>query len=148
MWYKMKRQDIVTLALNWATVVKQATGQDVIIYSCPGAWAQVIGTNGAPLLNGRAIWIARYPSDGGPDKDALWPANSWNTTWCMPALFGGASYPSSAYNVSDFWQFSETGRLSENPITCTDQSDPFAGQLDLDYIPIRDGHFETVFGIH
>jgi hypothetical protein len=66
----------------------------------------------------------------------------------MPTLFGGASYPSAVYNVPDLWQFSETGRLEENPITCHGQSDPFAGQLDLNYIPVRDALFETVFGIH
>jgi GH25 family lysozyme M1 (1,4-beta-N-acetylmuramidase) len=149
MWYKMKnQQDIATLALNWVNAVKEATGQDVIIYSSPGAWAQVIGTTGRQLLEGRAIWIARYPSDGGPDKDSRWPTGSWNATWNMPTLFGGASYPSAVYNVPDLWQFSETGRLEENPITCHGQSDPFAGQLDLNYIPVRDALFETVFGIH
>ena len=33
MWYKMKPKDIVTLALDWANKVKQATGLEVMVYS-------------------------------------------------------------------------------------------------------------------
>jgi len=130
MWYKMNPQDIVKLALNWTTMVKRATGQDVMIYSSPGAWTQVVGTSGQPLVAGKAIWIARYSADGGPDKDPKWPSDTWNSTWNMPALFGGASYPSVTYNVPNFWQFSATARLSQSPFSCTGSPDP-TGQLDF-----------------
>jgi GH25 family lysozyme M1 (1,4-beta-N-acetylmuramidase) len=147
MWYKMKPKGIVTLALNWIKSVKQATGQDVIVYSSPGAWAQVVGSDGQALAKDRAIWIARYSSDGSPGKDPRWFGDTWNSAWSMPKLFGGASYPSPIYNVPDFWQFSETGRLSENPITCSGMTDSFDGALDLNFIPVRDAQFKAVFGI-
>ncbi len=116
MWYKMKPQDIVTLASNWAQAVERATGQHVVIYSSPGAWSQVVGTSGNTLAATRPIWVARYPMSGGPVKDPNWSPASWISQWNMPALFGGASYPSPIFNAADFWQFSETGTLSVNPL--------------------------------
>lgn len=147
MWYKMKPQDIVALALSWTQAVERATGQRVIIYSSPGAWSQVVGASGNALAAERAIWIARYPSSGGPDKDPNWSQASWDGRWNMPALFGGAHYPSPVFNTPDFWQFSETGTLSVNPISCPSRGNPFASDLDFSYIPVKDGQFEAAFGI-
>jgi GH25 family lysozyme M1 (1,4-beta-N-acetylmuramidase) len=154
-WYKMKPEAIVTLALNWINAVKSATGKDVMVYSSPGVWKQILKQSGKPLSSGRAIWIAqyategRYTADGGPDKDTKWDANNWNTAWHLPVLFDGVPYPSPVYNVPHFWQFTQSGKLSVNPVTCSSgEHDPFAGKLDFSYIPVRDAQFEAVFGIH
>jgi GH25 family lysozyme M1 (1,4-beta-N-acetylmuramidase) len=150
MWYKVKDlQDIATLASNWVSAVEHVTRRDVIIYSSPGAWNKVIGkADVRQLLRNRAIWIARYSSDGAPQKDPSWSTASWNSTWNMPTLLGDASYPSQIYKVPNFWQFTETGRLSQNPFSCQGEVDPFAGKLDFSFMPVRGAEFETAFGIH
>lgn len=151
-WYTYistnKRQNIVALAQSFASAVKAATDQDTIVYSGLGAWSEVMGGNAnlyRPLLTGRAVWMSRYTVDGSNQKQSGWGTADWNAQWNMPVMFGGASYPMGpAYNVPDFWQFAQYGRMSRNPSSCAD----LQGNMDLNYIPVRDTQFETVFGIH
>jgi GH25 family lysozyme M1 (1,4-beta-N-acetylmuramidase) len=148
MWYKMNQTDIVTMAVQWADTVRTATGQNVIVYSSPGAWDQVIGPspNGKPLLGGRAIWLARYTS-GGPTKPPNWPPGSWNAAANMPTLLDNTPYPSPVYNVPDFWQFSRTGSLTSDPFKCANKGDDPMGKLDFSFVPVTGTQFETVFGV-
>ncbi len=149
MWYKMKNPaDIVTLTLDWANKVKQATGLQVMVYSGPNAWSQVVGSSGPPLSNGRAIWMARYTPAGSPEKGSSWGPDIWNAKWGMPVLLDSVPYPSPTYSVPHFWQFTQSGSLSKNPLTCATEKDQFVGKLDLSYIPVKGAQFEAVFSIH
>lgn len=148
MWYKMKPKDIVTLALDWANKVKEATGLEAMVYSGIGAWSQVIGTSGHPLSNGRAIWMSRYTPDGSPQKGSTWGSGDWNAQWGMPVLIDGVPYPDPTYIVPHFWQFTESGSVSIHPLTCATEPGSFVGKLDLSYIPVKGAQFEAVFGIH
>jgi Glycosyl hydrolases family 25 len=151
-WYTYitagKRANIVALAQDFAMRVSQATQQEVLVYSGIGAWEEVMGTTSSvfqPLLKNRDIWMSRYPTSGKNERDPAWKNNPWNTQWNMPTMFGGAPYPAGpAYDKPDFWQFAQYGKMSTNPSSCPD----FEGNMDLNYIPVRDAQFNAAFGIH
>jgi hypothetical protein len=68
------------------------------------------------FASGHTTSNCRCAADGGPDKDAKWDAKNWNAAWHLPVLLDGVAYPSPVYNVPHIWQFTQSGRLSVNPI--------------------------------
>jgi GH25 family lysozyme M1 (1,4-beta-N-acetylmuramidase) len=157
MWYKIPSPEIAALARAWIDLVEKATGQRVIIYTNPtGWWNPVMKESGLDLMTRQAVWTSRYTSDG-PRYDAAWNAEEGNTgergrrnaKWGMAPLPVGAMYPNPGlkiYDIPHFWQFTESGYLPSNVLTCDGTSK--RKQLDMNWLPITNAGYPKLFGVN
>jgi GH25 family lysozyme M1 (1,4-beta-N-acetylmuramidase) len=143
MWYTVPSVTIAAMAKKWIDRVEQATGLPVTIYTNPTAWWNaVMAPSDDVLLKNRPVWTSRYTS-AGPQYDPRWTAQNGSPKWKMAPLPRGASYPSERYSVPHFWQFSESGLLSANFLTC--KSSLKQKSVDMNFIPVSENNYPIPF---
>lgn len=157
MWYKIPDPEIAALARAWIDLVEKATGQRVIIYTNPtGWWNPAMEESGLDLMSRQAVWTSRYTSDG-PRYDPAWNVEESNTgergrrseKWGMAPLPLGTMYPDpdlKIYNIPHFWQFTESGYLPSNVLTCDGKST--RKEFDLNWLPISNADYPKLFGVN
>jgi GH25 family lysozyme M1 (1,4-beta-N-acetylmuramidase) len=144
MWYAVPSATIAAMAKRWIDRVEQATGLQVTIYTNPTAWWNpVMSANGDAILsNNRPVWTSRYTGPG-PQYDRRWGALNGSSDWKMAPLPRGASYPRNPpparYYPAHFWQFTESGFLESNFLTCDRRSVRKA--VDINFIPVGENNY-------
>jgi GH25 family lysozyme M1 (1,4-beta-N-acetylmuramidase) len=136
MWYQFSPAEIATMAKKWIERVELATGLPVTIYTNPTAWWNpVMASSGDDVLRNRPVWTSRYTL-AGPQYDPRWTAQNGSPFWKMAPLPRGAAYPpeNGKYSIPHFWQFTESGLLAANFLTCKGSSQTKA--LDINFIPV------------
>ncbi|MCO5130813.1 MAG: hypothetical protein M9932_09630 [Xanthobacteraceae bacterium] len=146
MWYKMTPAQIAAMAKIWIDRVEAATGLPVLVYTNPSAWWNAVMThNEDALLSNRGVWTSRY-TDRGPVYNKKWTKEGGSPKWKMAPLPRGASYPVDDYSKPHLWQFTETGFLPTNFLTCA--GSPRNKQVDMSWVPISQDKFQSVFRLN